>query len=90
MRKIGQIGDLVHVHHNPDVETCCKKTCMSVLYGPVYRLRLIEDNMTVKEWLFCSKDCYAWINEKLDEAFEEWAGDAFIAIIDNGLPDEWA
>lgn len=89
MRKIGQIGDIVHVHHNPDMETCCNRSCVEILFGPVYRLRLMQDNKTKTEWLFCSLDCYAWINEKLDESFEEWAGDDFIAIIDDGIPEEW-
>lgn len=89
MKKIGQMGDIVHVHHNPDMETCCVKTCGAVLFGPVFRLRLFEDNKVGREWLACSKDCYSWLNDKLDEAFEKWAGDGFIAIIDNGIPDEW-
>ena len=90
MRKIGQMGDIVHVHHNPDMETCCVKTCGAVLFGPVYRLRLIEPpHPPFKEWLLCSKDCYAYLNDKLDEAFAEWAGDDFVAIIDDGIPDEW-
>ena len=76
MRQIGQLGDIVHVHHNPDMELCCWKTCGAVLFGPVFRLRLIEDSVCVKEWLLCSKDCYAMLNEKLDDAFEKWAGDA--------------
>ncbi len=89
MRKIGQMGDIVHVHHNPDMESCCYRTCGRVLFGPVYRLRLIEDDQPIKEWLLCSVECYKWLDNRLDEAFQEWAGDDFIAIINNGIPEEW-
>ena len=89
MDQIRQLGDIVMVHHNPEMQTCCIGLCQEVLFGPCFRLRLFEKEHEVKEWLCCSKDCYRDLDALIQEGFEKWAGDDLIATIDNGIPDHW-
>jgi hypothetical protein len=93
--RIEQQAGHVLVHTNPDLERCAWEKCGEILFGDcvlctITEKNTVENKKEVRKWMLCSPECYVKFDAWFEERYMEWVGDAHIATIDPGIPDEWS
>lgn len=83
---VRQLGFRAIVTHNPDMETCQCKDCDNVLFGEIYVMQFTIGE-EVREYELCSLKCYQETDARIEAELTRC--EDFIAVIDNGQPEEW-
>lgn len=87
--KIRQIGFQAMCTHNPNMDQCNAKGCSNVLFGEIMILQLENEKCETRSWEMCSLDCYKHVDQRIEAWMSSKMGDDLVAIIDNGIPEDW-
>ena len=71
------------------MDQCNAKGCSTVLFGEVMILQMENEKGESRAWEMCSLECYKKVDLWIEEYMSSVMADDLVAIIDNGIPEEW-